>query len=589
MKQFKALLTILCLLVIIGGEWWIFCMETTVFAQNAMPHTAAAGTTYYVAQNGNDNNNGLTPGTAWRTLDHVSDQTFQPGDSILLRRGDTWRETLYVTSSGTSADWITYGAFGSGDKPRILGSEQMIGWTEVAPNIWRSATPIHNPYQGGYSYGEVYFEEQDGTYSWGKHQDYTPSYANMTAEYDWSWHADILYIYAPSNPNARYHAVEAPQRDSGIRLPEESSATGIAEYVTFDNLEIMYTLRHGLYSGYREVEAHGLHVTNSHIGMVGVKGGSSAYCIVTWYSDVLIQDNFIHDCGRRGISMNTYTDETPDLTISNVTIDNNHFANGFHTTGPDISSLPGLAHTVTNITISNNLFDDSARWNAGIHDGCYASSCTSNVIYVSAHDSHYSNFTIHNNIIVGSTSRAMLLVDMDDVKIYHNTVYASHPDARPYGLVLFDDVTHIDMRNNIFHGTLTDDNHTDGRLVLDQDVSSFSMRDNNLYFQEDFGQPLLGSENGVGGWDVFEYEWTTWQTDSGFETHSPDPHRPLFVDRENNDFHLQENSPAIDAGVVIPGINDGYNGAAPDLGAIEFTPSLILHGTPANPTINLNW
>ena len=587
MKQIKAFSPILFILLI-----GLFGVITAVTAQQPTPPVAngiIAATTYYVANNGNDNNDGLTTTTAWKTLDHVSDQTFQPGDAILLKRGDTWRETLYVTSSGTDSAWITFGAYGTGDKPRILGSKQAVDWTQEATHIWRSGTSVSNPYQGGYSYAEVFFEELDGSYSWGKHQDYNASFSNMTTEYDWSWNANSLYVYALSNPGARYAAVEAPQRDSGIRLPEENSSTGIAEYVAFDNLEIMYTMRHGLYSGYREVEAHGLKVTNSHIGMVGVKGGSSAYCIATWYSDVLIQDNWIHDCGRRGISMNTYTDETPGLTISNVTIDNNYFANGFHTTGPDISSLPGLVHTFTNFTISNNLFDDSARGNAGIHDGCYASSCTSNVIYISAHDSHYSDFTIHNNIIVGATSRAMLLVDMDDVQVYHNTVYGSHPDARPYGLVLFDNVTHIDMRNNIFHGTLTDDIHTDGRLVLDQGASTFSIRDNNLYFQEDDGQPIIGSENGVGGWDVFMYEWDSWQTASGFETNSPDPQRPLFIDREQGDFRLQAGSPAIDAGVIIPGINEGYNDAAPDLGAIEFTPNLVLHGSPANQAINLSW
>jgi hypothetical protein len=35
------------------------------------------------------------------------------------------------------------------------------------------------------------------------------------------------------------------------------------------------------------------------------------------------------------------------------------------------------------------------------------------------------------------------------------------------------------------------------------------------------------------------------------------------------DFRLQPGSPAIDAGAVLPGFNDGYRGAAPDLGAYE--------------------
>jgi hypothetical protein len=39
---------------------------------------------------------------------------------------------------------------------------------------------------------------------------------------------------------------------------------------------------------------------------------------------------------------------------------------------------------------------------------------------------------------------------------------------------------------------------------------------------------------------------------------------------EDYDFSLVANSAAVDAGVVLPGINDDHDGAAPDLGAIEF-------------------
>jgi hypothetical protein len=44
---------------------------------------------------------------------------------------------------------------------------------------------------------------------------------------------------------------------------------------------------------------------------------------------------------------------------------------------------------------------------------------------------------------------------------------------------------------------------------------------------------------------------------------------PLFVNPTARDFQLQAASPAINAGLVIPGITDGFNGSAPDLGAFE--------------------
>jgi len=45
---------------------------------------------------------------------------------------------------------------------------------------------------------------------------------------------------------------------------------------------------------------------------------------------------------------------------------------------------------------------------------------------------------------------------------------------------------------------------------------------------------------------------------------------PGFVDGAAGDYSLRPDSPLIDAGVVIPGINDGdYAGGAPDIGAFE--------------------
>ena len=50
----------------------------------------------------------------------------------------------------------------------------------------------------------------------------------------------------------------------------------------------------------------------------------------------------------------------------------------------------------------------------------------------------------------------------------------------------------------------------------------------------------------------------------------PDPSkRHAVYHAVDLDFRLKETSKAVDAGVAIPTVNDGFTGRAPDLGAIE--------------------
>ena len=52
-------------------------------------------TTYYVSSStGDDANAGTSTSVPWKTIAHVNGQTFQPGDSILFKRGDVWNESL---------------------------------------------------------------------------------------------------------------------------------------------------------------------------------------------------------------------------------------------------------------------------------------------------------------------------------------------------------------------------------------------------------------------------------------------------------------------------------------------------------------
>ena len=52
------------------------------------------GYTYYVSNDGCDENDGMTPETPWKTLEKVGNTKLFPGECVRFRRGDIFRGTL---------------------------------------------------------------------------------------------------------------------------------------------------------------------------------------------------------------------------------------------------------------------------------------------------------------------------------------------------------------------------------------------------------------------------------------------------------------------------------------------------------------
>jgi len=111
-------------LVIVASVMWISSAE--VCAVN-----------YYVdATGGDDNNNGRSDATAWKTISKVNSFNFQPGDAILFKKGETWREQVTISSSGSEGNPIIYSSYGTGPKPVINLAETITGWTVYSGNIY---------------------------------------------------------------------------------------------------------------------------------------------------------------------------------------------------------------------------------------------------------------------------------------------------------------------------------------------------------------------------------------------------------------------------------------------------------------------
>lgn len=125
-------------------DWRFGTFYFKVFAINEYGNSSSEiqinfKSTYYVDNvNGDDSNDGRSPKNAWMSIDKVNSFSFKPGDTVLFRRGGMWRGPL-EPQSGNSTNRITYGAYGEGAKPKILGSwnkSSTSDWFEEDINIW---------------------------------------------------------------------------------------------------------------------------------------------------------------------------------------------------------------------------------------------------------------------------------------------------------------------------------------------------------------------------------------------------------------------------------------------------------------------
>jgi hypothetical protein len=108
---------------VVGG--WILGVAVPVSGNAAV--TADGGSVYYVnPANGNDTRRGDSAADAWGTLEKVNGFDFEPGDTVLFRRGTTWHGGLSLTADGAADQPITVGSYGTGTAPVFTGAANCV-------------------------------------------------------------------------------------------------------------------------------------------------------------------------------------------------------------------------------------------------------------------------------------------------------------------------------------------------------------------------------------------------------------------------------------------------------------------------------
>ena len=491
---------------------------------------------YYVdATGGDDTNDGLTFGRAWKTMAKVNSMQFSPGDSILLKRGEVWREKLNIPSSGAPDNPITFGNYGSIDLPNPLlnGAILVTNWTDDGENIWMASSMAH-PLQ-------VFFNGIRGRF--------VNTIEDLSMQNDWTFTTSgepfsspgTVYVYSTKNPGLIYtnpgtEISYGGGWDTGVIYSSNKS------YFIIDGIDTIYGKFNCISLISDKTIISGVIVKNLNASYAGGCG------IVLTLNDVLVSN--VHSFGNG-----------PGTVISH-----NLPGHGIYPSGSD------------NFIIENSEFNDNAgygihdyRGNSGIirnnkshdngHSGIVVANTPSNPDFTNVSVDVYNNICYSN----GGSGIGMAVVNdgFNRARIFNNLFY----DNTDYGIWVYgnDLANSIEIKNNI----LLDNKRA---LVVQNDTSIYDIS-NNLYYQ-DSGTLITWNGTHYSTSQFADYQAANpWDTNSICQD-------PLLVDPANNDFHLRQGSPLIDTGAdagltkdfegnPVPQDGNGDGSAEPDIGPYE--------------------
>ena len=184
----------------------------------------ACASDYFVDCNyGSNGNPGTSPQQAWRTLLQVGISSFQPGDTINLRRDCTWNETLTPPSSGSSGSLIKIDSYGNGQPPHLTGYLPIAAkwWTQVgSTNVWSAtlysstsglANVVQCGIRGFYCLTQPPSQLQYVRFGtvWGTAQG---SQAALSQDRDFWYDSTnyVLYVYSANGNPASHYSTVAP-------------------------------------------------------------------------------------------------------------------------------------------------------------------------------------------------------------------------------------------------------------------------------------------------------------------------------------------------------------------------------------------
>ena len=561
----------------------------------------AYATTYYVdASGGNDFNDGLSPETAWRTISKVNSMDFKPGDTILFKRGEIWREQLIVPSSGEPGKPITFGAYGEGEKPKITGADIVTNWIGPDENgVWKISGSIWQH--------QILLEDGQKLHRLrpSNPEDLNPGWFGGNSNY--------IY-YKPSWGTPDDHTVELGVRKHPLYIDGKSYIK--VENLRFEAGRILSDDPYKFWAVAVLQSCDSCEISNCEVHFGGFFGISLNDC-----TDCVIKDTEVTYIGRRGINIGA---DCSDITVASCHVHHIGKKDTIHSDGTAHGDKEGIAISAFssggsqepyNITIEHNEIHD-------IGTGFAEKSTHCKGICVSSGGADSGNITgiiIRYNKIFNCDGRGISLEAVNgDYEVYYNIVFNNgigekESGTSPWGGLMIGTpqgtTSNIKVFNNIFwknDGGPGSGTKANVRISVGPGSTLTLSFKNNIIglFQDSSGYDLhfafsgtldLDSDYNLFYEDAGDKNWIYWNGDvsdfnhvlgneSGYWSydHSQDSHSkcldPSFVDPDNGNFHLQVGSPCIGVGTDV-GLAEDMEGNpvdyAPDIGAYEYSDNLI--------------
>jgi len=413
---------------------------------------------YYVSPSGDDSNDGLSPETAWKTVDKVNAKYMSKDSCVCFERGGIYRGNI------TAKFGVTYTAYGEGPKPEIWGSPfngaEVGTWEEVAPNIWRYSEKFANDVglivmNGGEEVGIKIIldyrqnpptEFRDG----GPLGPVWEGYTSLNENYEF-WHdlggarvdnkenPGYVYLYCDKgNPADLWDSIEFNVRGSVFVVE--------TDYVTIDNLSIKYCGSSGISGGGFNLK--NLTVTGCEIGWIGgalqtyqmggrpVRYGNGCD-IYGGCTDFTVSDCWVYQCYDAGLSWQMAGEQIGvALTMVNVNFTDNliekcNYNIEYFLAARHPNDDPSLDRYMKDIYITGNILADACYgWGEqrpDVSNGAHIKGWT-----------HWNNregeFIVSDNVFL--RARYMMLDiganDGEDLPDFQNNVFVQ-TDGRQWG------------------------------------------------------------------------------------------------------------------------------------------------------------